>query len=522
MFANNGTVTPSTTKMIAPEADPAVAAPPAPRGTLALPGKLLLVALAAGFAWFLLANFAAFAGGSDSSGYLNSARLLAHGQLTVAPRAVPGLEPGTPDWNAYAYEPLGFLYLPDRHVLTPTYPVGLPLQLIPAAWLVGWSQAAALVVILAAVGGGLLFALTAREFDLPWPWAIGGALLLCASPLYVFFSLQPMTDVVATAWTLGAIYTALRARRGSAWWGLAAGFAVGVAVLVRPTNLLLVLPVALILGLRWRAWLGLVAGGLPCAVFLGYYNLALYEEIFTTGYGEVGPLLRAAFFPHNSVHMLRWVPQLLSPLVILALPFPWLARRHRWFVALLLLWGVVFVGFYVFYYHTGETWWYLRFILPAFPPLLIAALWTGRRLMQYHRHRLWRVGLPLVALAAGLGYEVRLCRQLHVATIHASEVIYPEVADWLQAHAPADAIMMTMQTSGALFFYTSYTQVRWDMMTPESFGKLAAIARRTGRAIYAPLYPFEVDEALHQRMGGDWEKVADVHFATIWRYRPAP
>ena len=29
-------------------------------------------------------------------------------------------------------------------------------------------------------------------------------------------------------------------------------------------------------------------------------------------------------------------------------------------------------GLYAFYYHTSEEWWYLRFVVPAFPALVLA------------------------------------------------------------------------------------------------------------------------------------------------------
>jgi hypothetical protein len=55
----------------------------------------------------MLARYsAAYAGGADSSGYMNNARLLDHGSLITPMRQVPGLSPDTV--SAFAYVPLGF------------------------------------------------------------------------------------------------------------------------------------------------------------------------------------------------------------------------------------------------------------------------------------------------------------------------------------------------------------------------------------------------------------------------------
>ena len=110
--------------------------------------------------------------------------------------------------------------------------------------------------------------------------------MLGLSPLFVFLSLQLMSDVPATVWVMAAVLAAWRSRERP-WLGLVAGAALSLAVLVRPTNLLIALPVGLALGWRARRWLLFVLGGLPGAIFLGLINQTAYGSIFTTGYGQV-------------------------------------------------------------------------------------------------------------------------------------------------------------------------------------------------------------------------------------------
>ena len=63
----------------------------------------------------------AVAGGSDSSGYMNNARLIAASHATAPIRSVAGIPPEKAP--GYLYVPLGFRPSADGAALVPTYPV---------------------------------------------------------------------------------------------------------------------------------------------------------------------------------------------------------------------------------------------------------------------------------------------------------------------------------------------------------------------------------------------------------------
>ncbi len=107
------------------------------------------------YAVFLARNFSGVAGGADSSGYLNSARLLATGQLTAELRTPPEFGPQA-TLRRDQFQPQGFAPFDGNPRLSPTYAVGLPLHLAVAGELLGWSQAATAVGVLAAVAALLL------------------------------------------------------------------------------------------------------------------------------------------------------------------------------------------------------------------------------------------------------------------------------------------------------------------------------------------------------------------------------
>src|SRR5688500_12462744 len=92
------------------------------------------------------------AGGSDSSGYLNSARLFAAGRLEV-PVRIPAEMAGREGISASRFQPLGFFAFENDRRLVPTYPTGFPLHVALAAKIFGWSWGIRLVEVLGALAG---------------------------------------------------------------------------------------------------------------------------------------------------------------------------------------------------------------------------------------------------------------------------------------------------------------------------------------------------------------------------------
>lgn len=475
--------------------------------------RIALTVGAAVFAMMLAWNIGAYAGGADTSGYLNQARLLRDGRVHVARRTVPGVaREGLSD---YVFMPLGFV--PSRDdTMTPTYPIGLPLLVVATSWLAGWEVAPHLTMWLHALAGvALMFAL-ARAFGLPAPWAAFGTLLLATSPLYLFMALHLMSDVPALVWTTAAVLFAWRSRTHGAW-AAAAGAALAVAVLIRPTNLLALAPVAVALGGTRRRWLALIAAGLPGAVALAAYNHAAYGNAFVTGYGSMWSNFSGGLLPLTLAHYARWLPVELTPVVVCALGLPWLARDRR--LAVIAVWILAFGGFYSFYAFTHETWWYLRFVLPAFPPLIVAALLVANQLADAAWLTRWRGHARAAAAAGGalaLLWSVGWGWHLRCLSSGRDERRYFEASAWARAHLPANALLLSVQTSGALYHDTDFAIVRWDQLQPGDGAMLDHIARREGRPVVAVLFGFEEKEALRERLPGRWKKIGAVPHVAFW------
>lgn len=470
-----------------------------------------LLLLAAGYAWFLRQHIAPFAGGADSSGYLNSAALLRAGRFSTPVPVLPGH--GVDDFGRLAQQPLGFTSRTSPGWMSPSYPLGLPLHLAAFSFLSGLEQAAIPLNICSALAGGGLLYLFARRLGLPHTLALSGLAMLLLCPLFLFSALQPMSDLLALVWTLAALYAAVRAREkpGWAWF---CGLAVALAVLVRPTNLLLALPVMLALGSRWRDYLRVAAGGLAGAVLLAWYNREVYGTLFTTGYGDIRSSFGGEFVPHNLAHFARWITTLLTPFIVTGLAVPFLKTARRREFAVLGSWAVVLIGFYAFYYHSGETWWYLRFILPAFPVLILAALSGLHALTADLRQRtiIWGVLLTIC-----LTWETSMLQRLEVLNLKTGEATYAEAGGWVRTHLPPGTAILCMQVSGAFHYYTDSLIFRWDLAEMKPL--LQALGEQH-RPVYAVLFDFE-EQPARQRVGGSWTKLAHIGQATVWQIEPA-
>ncbi len=479
---------------------------------------IVLTFVALGYAGFIYQAGSPYAAGADSSGYLNSARLLTLGRLTEAARTIPGLDP--PEWDYFYHQPLGYVVKPRTVLMAPIYPVGLPLHYFVASLAVGLEKTARVVNAFNVLAAGLLLYALGCQLGLARSWALSGTALLWACPVWIYHSLQPLSDCVATTWTLAAVVFALRSTTQPRW-ALAAGAAFAVAVLVRPTSILALAPIALALGRPGRSWLLFALGGLPGAVCWGWYNFQVYGGVLNSGYTQGGQDLWSAFGAQfvsvNLRHFATWIPRLLSwPVVISAIVgLPWLLRHHGRIAWLLLLWVAAFVGFYISYFCAGETWGYLRFLLPAFPAVILAALLAGQRAAEYLKGDA-RYGVPIALLAVCLGLQVSLARDLAVTDVRQGERNYWLAAHWLDAHVPSDAILLSMQLSGTIMFYNTQPLVRWDQIDRTAFEVLQRTAARQHRALYAPLFAFEKSR-LQERLGGEWTAVGHAGDVTIWQ-----
>ena len=463
------------------------------------------------------------AAGADSSGYFNSARLLAAGDLRTELR-VPA------EWNAAAvnrsqFAPLGFKLSSDHSNLVPSYPTGLPLHLAAASKLTGWTAGPLLVQVLAATGAVWLCYLVARRLDLGFALAGAGAAMLAAFPVFIFTSIQTLSDTLSITWALAAFYCGLRARDNHRW-GAACGAAYALSVLVRPTNLLLAPVFVILLGISPRRLIYAVIGGLPAAAWLALYNHHLYGSVLRSGYGNSFEAFGWQYGWITTVHFAKWLGLMLPPVVLL-LPLAALMRhtpRRREFIALALMLASN-IGLYLFYDVSHDVWWCLRFILPAVAALILAAILGTEAFARGPGARWPRAFRPAVALvltawAATLSWY--WVRHLHVLYVPGYERSYVEMGHVARERIPGNAVVVCSAYSGALYYHTELPTLMYETVKPGEFADYVSLARKSGRPFYAVIFNIEEEEALRTRCPGSWTRITAVDNIGIWRLEQSP
>lgn len=449
--------------------------------------RAIFVVFLIGLAVLLFANRADSVLGADTTGYVSLARMLERGEtVRPVPLVCQGCEPF---WSV----PIGFVTLPGRPVMASLYPAGLPLHLLAAAKIGGWSAGPYLVNPLAAL---LILFCTfwlGRRLHSELAGVIAAVLMgLCA--VFVMQALQTMSDVLAAAWCVAAVTAAVEARRRPAFAALA-GFAFGMAVLVRPTSALMLLPLAFALwpersrrepgGSRRfvKPLLLFGLGGLPTALVFGWYNLATFGSLLASGYSVSGASgeFALSYFPARALHYLRWTAEQFSPVTVIAsfAGLFLLARRERWMLG---TWLAAFYLCYSFYYSYDE-WWYTRFLIPAYAALAVAAGVAFARLVAMQRV----IGVTAIILVAA--WEARQMVRFSVFYTDEDQARYRVIPEWAARSLPPRSLVFSFELSGPLDYYSDHIPVRWDLAPPD---RALELARSRKERVYALLMEHEV------------------------------
>jgi hypothetical protein len=315
------------------------------------------------------------AGGSDSSCYVLQAEAFARGQLTLTD-ALSQVVPGA---TSAMFAPTGFV--PSRIAPFAAVPIcgpGLALAMSAVSF-AGRDAVFFVVPAFAALAVWVTFLLGRRLDD-----AVTGAtaaVLLATSPIFLYQSVQPMSDVPAAAlWLAALAFLRVPAdpaqKTGGHGRQIAAGVCASAAVLMRPNIALIVLPLSFLLPTR-RALLRFGLAAVPGLVAMAWLNAARYGSPWVSGYGRTDVLFSLAHVAPNLARYPRWLMETETPFILAAAIAPWWAWRCRRSAAPLVMVLATAVGLTVttyLAYTVFDDWWYLRFLLPALPILFILSV----------------------------------------------------------------------------------------------------------------------------------------------------
>ena len=466
----------------------------------------LLAAALAGMVVYAGVHWGALvAGGSDSYGYVSEAALLLRGELTVNQEDV--VRPSPWPLANHTWAPLGYRPSPSvRSAIVPVYAPGLPLLMALLEIPLGFCGAFLVVPLSGGLAIWCTYALGRRMFGSP-RIALAGAVLVATSPVFLYQLMNAMSDVpVAAAWTL-ALYLA------AADWPLASGVAMAVTLAIRPN--LVLLPVVIAVWFLVRQWrqdrsaairtaLRFSVGVLPSIVGIAWLYAHLYESAWTSGYGSLTDLYSFAFLATNLRQFAEWFAEVELPLLVIVLlativrpAFPRSPIPH----ARILLGGTILAVLlsYVFY-QPFDVWWYLRFLLPMWPVmmLLTAAALEGLALRWWPSRRVIVAGLA-VALLTSQGLATAVNRGAF--GLGAGERRYIDIARFVAGYTEPAAVILAMQHSGSLRLYAGRLTLRYDVLDPEWLDRTVDYLQSIGRKPYFVLDGFEV-EAFRTRFAG--------------------
>jgi len=425
----------------------------------------LLVAIVAG------AFFTHSAAGADASGYLSQAALWASGHLFHA----DSLAPLVAGRDAWLTSPLGWRPALDAGLQVPTYPPGLPLLMALPHALGGVLGASTVVIVSAAIAVLATGALAARLAG-----GVAGmvaAIALGFSPVFLFQSIQPMSDVPVTAAWMACFYLAFRDR--TRW----AGVVCALAVLIRPN--LAPLAIVPLLIARHR-----VAFSIPVAiagVFLATLQWLWYGSPLRSGYGAADELFSLANAGTNATHYFSWLIAT-SPVLLLSV-FGFLRLKQNATARAMGVFAALVIAAYLVY-AVFDEWSYLRFLLPA---MAVFAVFTAVELAAWIERRPTAVRAPLlVALVVGLAaHGLWVARSLDTFRLGDQLRRVAQVADFIDRSVPATAIVVAGEQSGSMRYYTGRPILRWDAASPQAASAAIGALEHGGQPIYFVLDAWE-------------------------------
>lgn len=452
----------------------------------ALPFAVPLVVV---LAFYIGVHYGSFAAaGSDSYGYVSQARLWLGGFPRVEQSWVQDFSWPNREW---VFSPLGYRPFSPDGTIVPIYPAGLPLMMAAFLAVLGDNGPFFVAPVL---GACLLWFtyLLGREASGSRTVGVLASALLVASPVFLAHVMVPMSDVPAAAgWTLVAVLV-LKQRP------LEAGFVAGLTLLIRPNLVLLALLPAFAWQRRGDSLVRYALGAAPGVVAIAVINTALYGNPLTAGYGSLLELYALSSLPLNVRNYILWMVQTQTPLILLAFVPLFVRRALREPQAgvspracLGAIVGLTFASY--LFYAAFEHWFYLRFLLPAYPALFVllaaAIRWLAQKLPVEAR-------VPATAFVCAIMmlFGIKAAKDDSVFVQAAFEQRHVRAAMEIASRTPGDAVVLSVQHSGSVRYYANRITLRYDWLKEDALDSALSDLAAKGRRTYLVVDDWEEKE----------------------------
>ena len=464
--------------------------------------------------------------GNDSYGYASLAKYMT--QLRVIQPVVELSQFDLPLEFTDVFIPITYLSSEAQPgVMVSQYPPGHPMLISAFSLLLGWEVGPFIVGPMSAIVSSILTYLIAREIGLSRRLSTAAGFMLALSPIVVYMGVQMVSDVPSMMLDLIAVYASLVCRR-KIKWAWVAGLSLGLAVLVRPTNMFMIIPLVFCLPLSIRGAVYFALGGLPAAFFLCVYNISVYGGLFqyyaSYGSGTFDMFsLSFSFMYARFQYYTYWIARLMSPLIL----FGWLgvifnhelSLRNR---AMLISWFGSFIAVYCSYSWYGD-WWFTRFLLPGWPALIIGSLITAKYIGDMLGRHLGVNGSLLASRAPSLvlitlviACSIYSIKSFGMFDAYLGAQREKDVVMWANGQMPPDAIVVADYWGGMLKYYGGRSIVLYSRMNEAKWKTLKEKVRSKGVSIYALLAQTSVESA-RKNMPGKWSLLGTYEHQTLWK-----
>jgi hypothetical protein len=246
-------------------------------------------------------------------------------------------------------------------------------------------------------------------------------------------------------------------------------------------------------------------------VVVGAFNRALYGSPFLSGYGPVEQLFGWGHLRPNLERYSRWMLDLHTPLLLLALVAP--LSNRSWIVR----WMCIFcaaVGVSYLFYLVFDHWPFARYLLPALPLLFVLAsivLLQGVAWLP----PAWRGASMFLICALLTSWYVGVANRLGAFAIQRAEQRYASVGQYVSRTLPSNAVVLSMIQSGSIRWHGGRLTVRWDSLPKDRLDATIELLWSKGYTPYILLEEWEEplfreQFAAANRFGTiDWPPVID-------------
>ncbi len=243
--------------------------------------------------------------------------------------------------------------------------------------------------------------------------------------------------------------------------------------------------------LKTAVWFA--AGAAPFVLAIGVINTRLYGAPWKSGYGSLQEIYGWQQFVSNLSRYPKWFVESQTPFVLfLIVPFvvwPRLPRERRAAFAALAL-GACAIWLSYMFYMAYEEWWYLRFMLPALPIVLVlAAIGCQLTLAPVAARYRWVILGIIVVSIAFLQITYAIDKTVH--RLCSNESAHVSVGDYVRRNLPPNAVVLSLQYSGSLRLYGQRLTMRYDTLSRDWWPRAAEVLTSRGLRPYIVLADFE-------------------------------